>query len=780
MRLPITALISAFTFIFGLNPARAQNSSVAIGSEVTNPNAVLLLVGNNQGLIIPIVAGKNSVTAGVSEKGMVIFDDSDKKVYCFDGANWNAIGGGGIDVGIPSLFNNQIFVGSTNGAAIPVAISGDVAISNTGTITIVPGAITSSKIASNTITDANISNTANIDGSKIENASLPLTKISGWPTNATGILTNNGAGNLVWSIPGGDLTFAAAGTTGNFTIGAGAVNSAKILNGSITGSDLATDLSLTTTGTITVNTPGILNGNGSGLTSLNATTISSGSMAVARLAPGTNGNVLTTVAGVPTWQNPASIPLDGLTDATVTTPVTGQLLIHDGAGQFRNRSVAGDGTITSTGTLTIANDAINTAKIADGSVTDADIADGSITNTDISATATIAGTKVSPVFGAQNISTTGTLSAGATTVSGLSVSGAATTLNTVGYTWPAVQGAVSTALTNNGTGTLSWTPTLTNVLPNANIFVGNGSNIATPVAMGGDASIASNGTLTIANNAINGVKIVDGSVTDADIADGSITNADISATAAISGRKINPDFGAQAIFGGNGSSIGGARFASSITAGTFSMSIEGGGLGGGGALTLYANIDTDVDGDVFVAANNTQGFKVRGSGNSEIFNAKLGVNRSPITNDLEVAGNASKATAGGWLANSDRRIKTDILDIDNSLEIIKQLRPVKFKYTAEWMKRNPSIKDQYYYNFIAQEYQQLFPESVQGSGEFIAGDKTEILQIDTYNAQIVSIKAIQEQQKIIETQQTQINDLKRELDEIKKYLTAGNATPAKK
>ncbi|NND35334.1 MAG: tail fiber domain-containing protein [Saprospiraceae bacterium] len=125
-------------------------------------------------------------------------------------------------------------------------------------------------------------------------------------------------------------------------------------------------------------------------------------------------------------------------------------------------------------------------------------------------------------------------------------------------------------------------------------------------------------------------------------------------------------------------------------------------------------------------------------------NADVGIDRTPTANDLEVNGTASKTAAGDWLANSDRRIKTDIRNIENSFETMLKLRPVKFKYSDEWMKRNPSLKDQYYYNFIAQEYQEVFPESVQGSGEHLEGEEEEILQIDTYNAQIVTIAAAQE------------------------------------
>ena len=136
-------------------------------------------------------------------------------------------------------------------------------------------------------------------------------------------------------------------------------------------------------------------------------------------------------------------------------------------------------------------------------------------------------------------------------------------------------------------------------------------------------------------------------------------------------------------------------------------------------------------------SNPSQGLFIRTNG-------EVGVGRNAPTNAFEVEGTASKTVAGDWVANSDRRIKRDIRDIDNSLETIMKIRPVMFKYTKEWMEKHPSIRDRYYYNFIAQEYQEVFPEDVKVSGEFLAGDSEEILQIDTYSAQITTIKAVQE------------------------------------
>ena len=66
----------------------------------------------------------------------------------------------------------------------------------------------------------------------------------------------------------------------------------------------------------------------------------------------------------------------------------------------------------------IKDGAVTSSKILDGTIVSGDIADGTIVNADINASAAIAGTKVNPAFGSQNISTSGTLASGAQTVTG--------------------------------------------------------------------------------------------------------------------------------------------------------------------------------------------------------------------------------------------------------------------------------------------------------------------------------------------------------------------------
>lgn len=66
---------------------------------------------------------------------------------------------------------------------------------------------------------------------------------------------------------------------------------------------------------------------------------------------------------------------------------------------------------------------------------------------------------------------------------------------------------------------------LSDTLPSAQIFVGNASNVATPVAMSGDATIANTGALTIANLAVNAAKLAADAVTTVKILDANVTLA---------------------------------------------------------------------------------------------------------------------------------------------------------------------------------------------------------------------------------------------------------------
>jgi hypothetical protein len=126
-----------------------------------------------------------------------------------------------------------------------------------------------------------------------------------------------------------------------------------------------------------------------------------------------------------------------------------------------------------------------------------------------------------------------------------------------------------------------------------------------------------------------------------------------------------------------------------------------------------------------------------------VFTGKVGIQRTPATNNLEVEGNASKTTAGNWLANSDRRIKDNVKPITGALEKLSQVRLVDFNYTADYIAAHPGVEDKRYLNVIAQEFAEVFPGDVKSSGETMP-DGSAILQVDTYPLTIYSAAAVQE------------------------------------
>jgi len=152
-----------------------------------------------------------------------------------------------------------------------------------------------------------------------------------------------------------------------------------------------------------------------------------------------------------------------------------------------------------------------------------------------------------------------------------------------------------------------------------------------------------------------------------------------------------------------------------------------------------------------------------------VFTGKVGIGLTPATNALEVNGSASKSTAGSWLANSDRRIKADIKSISGALETLDKVRLVDFRYTGDYLAAHPGIGDRRYPNVIAQEFAQVFPDDVKGSGETLP-DGSEILQVDTYPLTIYSAAAVQELHRENQLQQLENQQLRGKIADLEERL----------
>ncbi|MEM6965091.1 MAG: tail fiber domain-containing protein, partial [Bacteroidota bacterium] len=158
----------------------------------------------------------------------------------------------------------------------------------------------------------------------------------------------------------------------------------------------------------------------------------------------------------------------------------------------------------------------------------------------------------------------------------------------------------------------------------------------------------------------------------------------------------------------------------------------------------------------------------------EFDNNRVGINRVATTNTLEVNGEASKATAGDWLANSDARLKKNIqsLSSEQMLEKLLQLQGITYEWNDTLTGYPRPIGTQY--GFTAQNVQDIFPtlvkEDAQGYLQTAYG---------TYDAMYVeAIRALVERNQRLENNQQKLTAeneaLKRRLDRIEAMLT----TPA--
>ena len=167
--------------------------------------------------------------------------------------------------------------------------------------------------------------------------------------------------------------------------------------------------------------------------------------------------------------------------------------------------------------------------------------------------------------------------------------------------------------------------------------------------------------------------------------------------------------------------------------------------------TLYARSDNTSTSNYFNVYNTVGGniLTIRGNG-------KVGINRTPNTNALEVNGQASKSSAGSWIANSDRRLKKDIAKIEGktALDKIMKMKGVTYLWndTQTGINRPTEIQ----YGFIAQELMQVFPEKV-------TKDNLGYYQTAYGDYDPIFVEAIKELNTKIEVLETENQQLKQQI-----------------
>jgi hypothetical protein len=758
---------------------------------------------------------------------------------------------GADNTGAVSLNSAQILLGNASNVATPVTISGDATLSNAGVLTLGTGSVNTGKILDGTIGNADIATNAAIAPSKIGQAAASTGQVLKWngttwapaaddsgaavALNSAQILVGNAANVPTATLVSGD---ASLSNTGALTIGTGAVNSAKVLDGSITNADIAANAAIATSklgqsaasagqvlewngtawapaaddvGSVLLNSAQILVGNAANvstptavsgdatLSNTGALTIGTGAVNSAKVLDGSISNVdIAANAAIATSKLGQSAAAAGQVlewNGTAWAPATddagsvllnsAQILVGNAANVPTATTMSGDATLSNTGVLTLGTGAVNSTKILDATIANADVA----------AAAAIAGSKINPDFGAQPVATTGSLSAGSLSVTG-------------GATFNALTGAGVRMVTTDAAGVLGSQNIpasfmIQNVLPKGD---GTGALLASRIF--DDGINLGIGTVTPSYNV--DIHKTLSSLTDANLRvfNPSNTNLDKSGIrfgvgdfwAVHLNTELNGDWlqltdnagtpvhrwGYQSYYPGAGNAY--------ITGTGLDIALMGGfaGIGTlspdrkldisdntwqllrlnsttpGAAIELVSSTEDDwmlcTWVDSFVLASTTTSFPTK----TDQFYFTNTAFYPWSDNSKQLGGSSNRWTAvyavNGIIQTSDLRLKERVSKLKYGLKEVMAMRPVSYSWKSDVNSRKVGL--------IAQEVQQLVPEVVD-NGEYLGMNYGELVP--------VLINAIQEQQKTIESLEqklkaskqenlTELETLRAEMEQIKKAL----------
>lgn len=165
----------------------------------------------------------------------------------------------------------------------------------------------------------------------------------------------------------------------------------------------------------------------------------------------------------------------------------------------------------------------------------------------------------------------------------------------------------------------------------------------------------------------------------------------------------------------------------------------------------------------------------------------MGIKTNAPTADLSVNGTADKTGGGAWAVFSDERLKENISDYNEGLDLILKVRPINFSYNAkmrELVGESESVNGKIFQGVIAQELQLIAPDMVSEVDlhpleDMEGADQTEdpsesekYLEVDPSKFTYALINAVQEQQETIESQEKTLTELKTENEQQKAELEA--------
>jgi hypothetical protein len=199
----------------------------------------------------------------------------------------------------------------------------------------------------------------------------------------------------------------------------------------------------------------------------------------------------------------------------------------------------------------------------------------------------------------------------------------------------------------------------------------------------------------------------------------------------------------------------------------------------------FANTLKNLSNNMYIDSISNIYFQSGGNTKMTMTSTGLGIGVSPSA-ELHVDGDAVvTGDITAFYTSSDKRLKTNIKTIENPLQIIKNIRGVRFNWNEKAMEINNSIDlDKIEMGVIAQEIEEYIPEIIKkGLSDYMAvryekiapllieGIKAQQTQIDIMATQIEKQQEqFKEQQEQMEVQQAQIETMATQIDELKELI----------
>ncbi len=165
------------------------------------------------------------------------------------------------------------------------------------------------------------------------------------------------------------------------------------------------------------------------------------------------------------------------------------------------------------------------------------------------------------------------------------------------------------------------------------------------------------------------------------------------------------------------------------------------------------------------------------------YKANVGIGVSAPAFQLHLSTDAAaKAGSPDWIVASDNRLKKNIINFTDGLNLLKQIRPVWFQYNG---KAGIETGDKKFVGIIAQEMQKIAPYTID---TFIhqdsLGNKTEYLDYDANAVTYILINSVKEQQQVIEKKDAELKEmssqvaaLSNRLDQLERMVAGNGAKP---